>query len=362
MLSSALNHVPRFENIDDALLATRPDMVLNAANNEGHIEVIRALQYHPDVKGFLGEKPLVGDERDEAEAHDHLRGRFVSMNMVTNFSEAVSDLRAWIGNNPQIELVGIDAVWGKDRTNDMRPTPGIVNDIVHPVGLIQAIYGVDQWNLQDRAKGHQGVLSIDRDGKTVDCVYHYRAAFHTNAAPVRLDCSFGWKDQVRRVSAFYKDKEGQYYATDLFLDEPEKENPKKRSDFFEVWKLSDGLRPEKLLHRSNPSSADKLERFVLSSVKGFRSGTPEARAGLVGLKEEVTLGKVFGLLHPSDFKAAKHLRIESVPVAEDTKVPDFSPLGYASTRELKERIDTLAAMRTESGAQRAPDQALAPRL
>lgn len=285
-----------YQEIDHALVEVKPDIVINTANNEAHIEIIRALERHPSVRGYLTEKPLVGNPADEEEAVQRLRNYFVSMNMITNFSQAAEEMRDVYQNNPEWKLIGIDTVWGKDRRNDTRPTTGIANDIVHPVGLIQSIFKPIAWSIYGPAQGLYGDLSQDRDGNTLSCVFQYRAKFNTDIAPVVMDCSYAWGSQHRRVTAFLQ-KEDRYLAAELFLDEPE-QGSTHRSDFLRLSGFDKSFKPA-VLDEGSRSTRDKLETYLRKSFKAFKEGLSPTEAGLVGLPEEKQIGKVFGILHPS---------------------------------------------------------------
>lgn len=340
--------VAHHTDIDQALSAIKPDIVINTANNEAHIDIIRALERHPSVRGYLTEKPLVGEAENEAEATARLNGYFVSMNMVTNFSEAAGALREWHQENPQWKLVGIDSVWGKDRRADTRPTTGIANDIVHPVGLVQSIFSPADWTLHDKAQGLYGELSRDRDGNDLRCVFHYRAKFQTDIAPVLIDASYAWKDQQRSVTAFFHSGGADYIAAELFLDAPE-EDSKRRSDFLRLSTLDKDFVP-RVLDEGARSSQDKLESFLRNSFEAFRSGTPSSEAGLVGLPEEKAIGEVYALLHPGQdwntLSADENLNIWEADANEPSvpRVPVTQPLADTDPSAIRARISRFGAM------------------
>ena len=365
-LKDVLPYIKRYDDLETALAERKPDIVLNAANNEAHIEIIRSLGGHPNVDTYLTEKPLVGEDENLHEAEQRLRTLMVSMNMVTNFSRAAIGMKEWLAQHKELNLIGIDAVWGKDRRTDTRPTPGIVNDIVHPVGLVQSIFGATEWSLHSPAQGFYGLLSTDRDGRENNCVYHYKAAFNTNIAPVRMDASFGWREQARRVTAFLCDSaERDFYSVELFLDEKNSTDEKQRGDYFQVYALNDAFRPVKLVHRSEFTTADKIESFLERSLMVRDGKLPLQQAGLTGLKEDAVLSKVFGMLHPgadlAALKASPNLVIERRDVERADLSPAFTNIDYAPIAEIGDRVKALYEMRGfEMRPQ--PTQELKPRL
>ena len=330
--------VPFFQDIRDALGQTGPQLVINATNNESHIDIIRALEAHPEVKGFLAEKPLVNSGPEEVEATARLATHFVSMNMITNFSAASIGLKEWVDANPRLKLIGLEGVWGKDRRADTRPTPGIANDIVHPVGLMQSIFNVRNWDLK-RADGLYGTLSTDRAGNKVDCVYQYDLAFDTDVAPVRMDCSFAWKQQARRVSAFFEKPDGGYTAAELFLDEAGEGG---RSDFFCIHDISADFKTASCIYESPRAMDNKLAAYVERSLRVLRGEAPAESSGLIGLQEEEAIGAVYNLLYPSgnraDLMKCAHLNIADVSPQDAPVVPGLPALDQETAAGLEKRI------------------------
>lgn len=343
VLTDLLQRTPQYSDIGAALADHNPDILINTTNNQAHIEMIRALELCPAAQAFLTEKPLVNQTSEEAEAEIRLRDHFVSMNMVTNFSAAAAALRTWIAENPQLKLIGIDAVWGKDRRDDLRPTPGIANDIVHPVGLVQSVFGAQDWVLQN-VQGLYGTLSTSRDGQSVECAYHFTMDFTTNAASVRMDTSFAWLDQARRVTGFFQDTDGSYKVAELFLDEANAQGSGKRADFFRIYDVPADVSDARLSYESPLATEDKIARFLQLSIAAYKSGAPAAEYGLVGLAEEREIGKIYGVLYPCTDKAGlladPHLHVKEFDPAQSPKVPLFSRLDQVSLVELKSRIES----------------------
>lgn len=341
ILATVLQLAPQFSTVEEALLVVKPQIIINATNSPAHIEIIRVLGQYPDVSGFLTEKPLVDQLLEEREAFERLSGHFVSMNMITNFSVAATGLRDWLAQHPQLKLIGLEGVWGKDRRADTRPTPGIASDIIHPIGLMQSVFDAHNWQLQ-KANGLYGTLSTDRQGQAVECVYHYTTSFMTSVAPVRMDCSFAWQDQARRVSGFFQDDDGSYKIAELFLDEADDRVSGKRTDFFRIYDLSADFQDLRLVYESLLSSDDKLTAYLGQSIHAFHQAAPAAVYGLTGLAEEYDIGRMYGLLHPSDDKAdllnQPHIMIRDADPADSDKKPKFSRIDQASLPELKDRF------------------------
>ena len=342
ILADVLQKTPSFKTMDEALSTTQPQIIINTTNSSAHIDIIRALAQYPRT-GFLTEKPLVDKLIEEQEAFERLSGHFVSMNMITNFSLAAAGLRTWISENPQLKLIGLDAVWGKDRRTDTRPTPGVASDIVHPIGLMQSVFNAQDWHLQE-AQGLYGTLSTDRNGQPVDCVYDYKTSFMTDVAPVKIDCSFAWQDQARRVTGFFQDTDGSYKIAELFLDEADDRASGKRADFFRIYDVSADFKDVSFVYESPLASDDKLSAYLGQSIKAFREGAPAAAYGLTSLAEEYDIGRMYGLLHPSGDKSdlfnQSHLGLIEKDAALSPKTPAFHRMDQASLTEIRKRIES----------------------
>jgi len=356
LLGRILNTVPRFSDIDDALHQTNPDVIINATNSESHIKIIRALERYPAVKGFLTEKPLVNTSGEEDEAVKRLSSFFVSMNMITNFSAAALELKEWVRDNPQMKLIGLEGVWGKDRRADKRPTPGIASDIVHPVGLIQSIFNTGSWNLKE-AKGLYGHLSTDRSNNALNCVYQYDISFVTDVAPVRMNCSFAWAAQSRCIRGFFEKPEGGYVIAELFLDERQGGGAAGRGDFIRIYDVLADVRNVALAYESPQAVDDKLSVYLERSLRVLRGEIPVADGGLVGLAEEKAIGHVYGLLAPAadrdELLKNTHLQIMEIHPDNAPKEPRFLSVAQSSVDDLKSRI---VAFKNVSSAIPAPSQ------
>ena len=341
LLQKILDTTTRYDNIDAALVASKADIVINVASSYAHIDIIRALERHPSVRAFLTEKPLVESPQDQGEAADRLRKYFVSMNMITNFSKAAQQFQNWTELEAK-PLVGIDAVWGKDRRNDKRPTPGIASDIVHPVGLIQSIFNVSQWSMRGKAQGLYGNLSTDRDGKELNCVFHYSAKFATDVAPIWFDCSYAWKEQQRRITAFFRDGK-RYVGYELFLDDLA--NNGRRGDYVRVSEIPADFSRPTVIDITQHTHDDKLKMYLERSFAAFGQGNKPSAAGLIGLDEEQNLGKIFGMLHPSDdrdilMKSPDIAISDADPDAPHTpRHPVFPTIKDSTPEQLRWRIE-----------------------
>lgn len=335
--------VPLFPQLSDGLHITKPDIVINATSSASHLDVFYDISQCPTVKAVLTEKPLVEFGHEEEAAHDLLAGKFVSMNQVTNFGRNVDFLKGWMeDNSDSLTLIGVDSAWGKNRRKDDRPTPGIASDMVHPAGLMQAIFGMDAWPIL-HGNGFYGTLSTDRARNRVDCVYAYHLGCITPKGPARFDASYAWQDKTRRLTAFFNDAaDGDYKIAELSFDEDMGE--KRQADFFRLYSFDgrgiDRLREETVIH------SDKLSQFLSKSFNAYQDAILPEKAGLVGLRAEKSIGGFYAPLVPASIDVPGIASLLIQRIAPDRTPPSshFPAIAHCPVHLLRARIGTLRDM------------------
>lgn len=288
-------NIPLFDDYKAAINEAKPDLVINALNDSYHFDFFKFIE-ESDVKGVISEKPFT-ETLDEAIAlAPCFKDRFLSLNLIENYSEIIPQFEHELARDftNGLDLIGIEGVWGKDRTQDTRPTQGIISDMIHPMGLFMRIFGVDNFEtLQSNAV--QGPLMqkcSNEDMHDKDVKFQNYVAMATgNGTPVRLDCSYAWRQhddnpmkngQDRRITGFYYAGDETIRAVEFTFD-----SPFGGSDSVRIYDINQNtqettLRAERtaLNHTLNGTvidpSADqtkggkaKLARFMLDSIVSF---------------------------------------------------------------------------------------------
>ncbi|WP_028563460.1 Gfo/Idh/MocA family oxidoreductase [Paenibacillus pinihumi] len=143
-----------YTSIATALEEFEPQIVVVSVNDGSHAEVITQLS---NYKGFvICEKPFAGvhDNLDVLEASlGHTSG--FALDLVERYSDATIALKQYVAKR-QLRLLRGNFYWGKDRIHDLRPTSGVISEIIHPLDLVQWICAPEA---ELQLKGSQGIRS-----------------------------------------------------------------------------------------------------------------------------------------------------------------------------------------------------------
>lgn len=206
--------VNSFAQLDYALSVCKPDVVLMAFNDDQHIGAFRTIFARcPDVKAILTEKPLTVLLSEAHEIEKELRQRYLSMNTVINFSPVFERLGDVLPSG--LTPIGFEAIWGKNRTTDTRPSIGVPSESVHALSVVSDMFGQRSLMLEtgDVKKGY---LST----KAQDVVYEMDALFRSaeTGLPMRFHASYVFQEQHRTVTAFYAAQDGRTIAAEMDFD------------------------------------------------------------------------------------------------------------------------------------------------
>lgn len=220
MLKALPARVTSFADMDSALAAQKPDIAVMAFNDDQHISAFRKLfAVCPDLQAVLTEKPLTEHLREARELEPELRKRYLSMNTVVNFSPVFDRLKEIM---PSIDAaegglkpLGFEAIWGKNRTADSRPSIGVPSESVHALSIISDMFGHARLSLEQGA-AKKGYLSE----KAVDVIYEIDSTFRSGktGAPVLFHASYVFDSQHRKVTAYYAAGNGDALAVELDFD------------------------------------------------------------------------------------------------------------------------------------------------
>lgn len=262
---------PKFADVRSALAATRPTVAIVAVNEHEHYAVLRALDRSP-VRGVLSEKPLTTSLEQAENLADLFADRRLSLNMVERFSPVVDAYLRWRLGHPGFVPVRVEFQWGKHRIGDPRPTMGVFSDMVHPIDLIDYLFGIDGWRI-DGCFGISSDFSVHR-GSVVDTV---SVLIRTRNFPVSGQASFAWPRRHRRIAALLSDGAALVRATFQFDD------PRWDCDQLSIDAVDrDTGRLTSLMH-VRTTNADfapgldqvfKVDRFTRAALDSLRTGRP----------------------------------------------------------------------------------------
>lgn len=220
MLAALPEGVKTFAALEDALDAQHPEIALMAFNDNAHRAAFQTLLARaPEVSAILSEKPLTETYAQARELEPELRKRYLSMNTVINFSPVFDRLREYL---PALEKetgglkpIGFEAVWGKDRTSDTRPTIGVPSESVHALSVVTDMF--HQHSLEiEKASALRGKLT----DVAPDVVYEIDATIRcgNEGLPMKFHSSYVFAQQERAVIAYYQAPDKTVFAVDLQFD------------------------------------------------------------------------------------------------------------------------------------------------
>ena len=213
----ARESVTTYTDLDSAL-ASDPELVVMAFNDDQHLAAFEKIKQSSSVRGVFAEKPLC-KTRDEAEQlRPYFTGQnapFLSIHTVINFSDIFDIAEERFGQRLDgYEPILVEASWGKNRTKDTRPTIGVVSDLTHPLSIINDVLGFDKmiWQSGNAKKGHLAEAAGN-------VVWHYdKQVLSAGDVPVRLESSYGWGAQNRRVKVLFQKDQGNMCAVEYNFD------------------------------------------------------------------------------------------------------------------------------------------------
>lgn len=206
--------VPCYTDLPATLDELQPTVICVTVNECAHLAVFEHLAaYRTSL--VLTEKPFTTDLTSAQRAAALLAHHTVSMNLVERFSPVIEDYRSWAGKQGSVEVVRVEAFWGKHRIFDPRPTMGVLSELIHPLDLIDHLF-----------------LPVDPDRLTVSGVC---SDFSVDAVPrhdsldvtaqvggvaVVLHTSFAWPERIRIVTALVRSRAAGLVRVSLYFDMP----------------------------------------------------------------------------------------------------------------------------------------------
>nr|WP_315423525.1 Gfo/Idh/MocA family oxidoreductase [uncultured Pedobacter sp.] len=207
------NNYGQYNEIQQALEDFIPEIVIVAVNEKFHFSILKNLA-NSSTKLVLCEKPLV-ETIEQLEYLQTINFKpLLSLNLVERFSPILTEFFKWKNSLTDPITKKVEFFWGKNRVKDHRPTIGVISEIIHPLDLIQYMFGLKEIKFQNAisissdfsVSGEDVTDSLNVIGKSNDCI-------------ISGHSSFVWVHRHREIIAFIRDLEDTY-RINLHFDNP----------------------------------------------------------------------------------------------------------------------------------------------
>lgn len=212
-LTALDDEVKKFTHIGEALLEINPKIVVVTTNETTHFDVLRAVAAPNRI--IICEKPLTSTLDEANQILPDMRSTLLSLNLVERFSPIITAFRQWQKENLVLTCQRVEAFWGKYRIANSRPTMGVLSEIIHPIDLVDYIFGFEGWKVHS-VTGTSSDFSVDRSPKhdSIDVL------FKTDNFPVLVHSSFVWPERARQIVAIMRDEAHNLYLVTFDFDNP----------------------------------------------------------------------------------------------------------------------------------------------
>lgn len=276
--------VPCYVDLPIALDASQPTVICVTVNESAHLAVFEDLAaYRASL--ILTEKPLTTDLPGAQRAAALLAHHTVSMNLVERFSPVIEKYRSWTGELDSIEVVRVEAFWGKHRIFDPRPTMGVLSELVHPLDLIDYLFLPVE---PDRL-----MVSGVRSDLSEDAVPRHDSLDVTaqiGGVAVVLHTSFAWPERMRIVTALVRSRGTGLCRVSLYFDMPHWDCDRLQISTISAdgrWRRIPEFATDVATLPAEIAGVGKLVTYLQRSIAGWRRhGDAE---GLVDLADAVRL-------------------------------------------------------------------------
>jgi predicted dehydrogenase len=276
-------HCCTFQSLDRALHDVKPTIVAVCVNEFAHYDVLRRLP-REGLAVVLCEKPLA-ETVLQVEQLDHLARNHLSINLTERFSPVCDEFRAWWSSQPELQVLRVESHWGKCRLSDSRPTMGVLAEVIHPLDLIDHLFGLDAFSIEQISGlrsnfGPTDEMLLD----SLDVV------LQSSQFPVVLRSSFLWPERLRTLSVLAIDRRRQRYLIHFAFDHPQWD-----CDRLEIFLAGDSdFGPKELLHQFSRQTSDYPPQLAgVYKVKEYIRRTLESVGGrddrLVGYDQALKL-------------------------------------------------------------------------
>lgn len=204
----------RYNSLAEALRVEDPSGVVVAVNEHAHYDVLSALS-SSRKRVILCEKPLTDSYSRSKEIESVLGGYSLYMNLVERFSPILQTFFRWRELHSHVQTIRVEAFWGKNRIKDLRPTMGVLSEIIHPLDLIDYIFSLHDWKVT-------GGLCMSSDFSCSDEVLpdSVDVLLEMPDFPALIHSSFVWGERRRVVSAILSGGSREIYCVTFEFDRP----------------------------------------------------------------------------------------------------------------------------------------------
>ncbi|HRJ67920.1 MAG TPA: Gfo/Idh/MocA family oxidoreductase [Alphaproteobacteria bacterium] len=348
--------VKSYADMDAALVAQKPDIALMAFNDDQHISAFRKLfDVCPDLKAVLAEKPLTEHLREAREIEPELRKRYLSMNTVVNFSPVFDRLREEL---PKIEAqtggnlrpLGFEAIWGKNRTADTRPSIGVPSESVHALSIIADMFGHGRLSMEG-GDARKGYLST----KATDVIYEIDATFRSgkSGVPALFHASYVFESQHRTVTAYYRAADNSVVAAELDFDVKHNGQNADRLRLHRIDASSGKVEtlldeyPDKIVNGAPQGllRGDRITAFISLSLTDFltppQKRDPALASRLSNLDAALEVQGEVEQINPQN-RLLRTVQVDADPQKLDK--PKYTSIAAAPADEVKGRLSALEAL------------------
>lgn len=200
--------------LTEALAAQPYDVAVVCVNEHEHFAVLSQLAQSP-IPTLLCEKPLTATLDESRAVLPQLAGKQFALNMVERYSPVVADFHCWARTMPGLMLRRAQFFWGKHRVRDVRPTMGVLSEIIHPLDLVAHIFNLSSWRVLE---GFVLTSDFTHDGNPQADTVHCKLLADARCV-VSAHASFAWAGRRREVTGFLTDDDGASYQAHFTFDE-----------------------------------------------------------------------------------------------------------------------------------------------
>ncbi|WP_017325518.1 Gfo/Idh/MocA family protein [Synechococcus sp. PCC 7336] len=206
---------PCYDNLDTAIAAARPNVAIVTVNEAEHHNVLARLGTFETIERVLCEKPLTQTLSEAESLSEVFQHRHLSVNLVERYSPIIDRFFEWRREHPGLKPTRVQFFWGKHRALDSRPTIGVLSEMIHPLDLVDYIFGFPRWQVK-QCFAHVSNFAVgDR------CLYDsIHGILATEDYIVSAHTSFIWHERRREIIAFLQDENSEIFQVIFRFDCP----------------------------------------------------------------------------------------------------------------------------------------------
>ena len=342
--------VTKFLSTEEALESGKDfDIAVMAYNDDQHLEAFKSLfKKQPNIKAIFSEKPLTETLSEAEELKPWLEDKYLSINTVINFSpvfDKLASIKEEFGElYGELKPFGFEAVWGKNRISDTRPSIGVQSESVHALSVVSDMFGQDELILQE-GQGAKGYLSTGAQ----DVPHEMKASFKSKSTGLKINThlSYTFDKQERRVTAYFNTEDFlSILAAEMDFDIRDESGIYDTLKIYEINRFTGvaRLQEEKKLNevytsdKSGVLNNDKVTAFINLSLQDYlnkNSATPELIKNKLGnIDRAMSVQKIIEQIRPE----AGHIEYKKKDAdPENLITPKYKTIAESNSEEKMER-------------------------